>query len=59
MEDLNEVSPEPAFLQAEQPELDAGLQMGSHQSRAEGQNHLLATLLLMQPRIQLAFLKPN
>jgi len=27
------------FVVLSAPELDAGLQMGSHQSRAEGQNH--------------------
>ncbi|KAK4812348.1 hypothetical protein QYF61_017125 [Mycteria americana] len=40
------------------PELDTILQVGSHQGRAEGQDHLprlLATLLWMQPRIRLAF----
>jgi len=40
------------------PEPDAGLQVGSHQSRAERKNaslDLLAMLLLMQPKTQLAF----
>lgn len=40
------------------PELDAILQVRSHESRAGGQNHLfelLVMLLLMQPRICLAF----
>jgi len=40
------------------PELDAGLPGGSHQSGAEGQNpllHLMPTLLVMQPRVQLTF----
>ena len=38
-------------------ELDAVLQVESHESRVEGQNHLLnllVMLLLMQPRIRLA-----
>ena len=40
------------------PHVDAVLQVRPHQCRAEGQDHslvLLATLLCMQPRIQLAF----
>ena len=37
------------------PEPNAVLQLGSHKSGVEGENHLLVTLLLMQPRIRLAF----
>lgn len=39
------------------PELDASLQVGSHEDCKEGQNplNLLVSLLLMQPKIQLAF----
>jgi len=40
------------------PDLDAGLQVGSHQGGVEWQNHLpcpAAKLLLVQPRILLAF----
>ena len=40
------------------PELDTALKGGSHESGVEGENplpDLLATLLLMQPRIWLAF----
>ena len=36
-------------------EVDAVLQVGSHESRIEGQNDMLVTLLLMEPRILLAF----
>ena len=48
-----------AFAVLETPELNAGLQVGSHQSRAEERRvtslDLLAVILLMQTRIQLAF----
>ena len=37
------------------PRVDAELQVRSHQHRVEGQDHLLATLLLVQPRVLLAF----
>ena len=40
------------------PDLDTELQMGPHKGRAEGDNpslSLLATPLLVQPRVQLAF----
>jgi len=36
-------------------EVDAVLQVGSHESRIEGQNDMLVTLLLMEPGILLAF----
>ena len=45
------------FLVLRAPELDRGLQVGSHQRGGMGRIpslSLLATLLLMQPRIQLA-----
>jgi len=50
------------FLVLEAPYMDTVLQMGPHEGREEGDNHLpppLATSLLIKPRILLAFCTAN